>query len=131
MKQITTDTLSAKLANATLGASSGGAIAAPHFGTSSLEMTLYTLGVIISIIAVSYNECHVSKSETIPKLITKTLRYVAVGAFTYPTAYVYAGEQIWNYSAFKGLAGVIATLSIVMLLDAWLSGKSDKLRGDK
>lgn len=127
----TEDIVSTKLANAALSASTGGAIASPYFGTGSLEMTLYILGIIISIIAVSYNECHVSKSETIPKLITKTLRYVALGVFTYPTAYVYAGEKIWDYSAFKGLSGVVATLSIVMLLDAWVSGKSDRLRGDK
>lgn len=125
------ETISAKLANAALAASTGGAISAPYFGSSSGETILYVLGIVISMIAFSHNECHINKSETKWGMATKASRYVAVGVFTYPSAYVYAGNSIWNYSAFQGLAGVIATLSIVVIMDAWVSGRADKLRGGK
>lgn len=124
------DTITAKLANAALAASSGGVIAAPYFDISSGEMILYVLGFVCSMIAFSHNEHHVNKSDTKWKMATKAFRYIAVGVFAYPSAYVYAGT-VWKYSAFQGLSGVIATLSIVMLMDAWVSGKADKLRGEK
>lgn len=125
------ETISAKLANAALAASTGGAISAPYFEISSGEMILYVLGIVFSMIAFSYNECHVNKSETKWGMASKASRYVAVGVFTYPSAYVYAGNTIWKYSAFQGLAGVIATLTIVMLMDAWVSGNVNKLKGGK
>lgn len=128
---MTTDVVSANIAKVTLAVSSGATIAAPQFGSDMEEVILYVFGIVVSIIALSYNECHVSKSDSIWKLITKASRYVVVGMFAYPSAYAYAGTVVWNYSAFKGLAGVIVTLSIVMLMDAWIQGKSDKLKGGK
>lgn len=125
------DAISTKITNAALAASSGGAIAAPYFGSSREEMLFYVFGVIVSIIAFSHNECHVSRSATFWAKVTKASRYVIVGAFTYPSAYAYAGEAMWKYSAFQGLAGVVATLLIVTLMDAWVQGKSDRFRSGK
>lgn len=125
-----TETISAKLANAALAASSGGVIAAPYFDISSGEMVLYVLGFVCSMIAFTHNEHHIHKSETGWQMFTKASRYIAVGIFAYPSAFVYAGT-VWKYSAFQGLSGVIATLSVVLLMDAWVGGRADKLRGGK
>lgn len=125
------ETTSTKLINTGLAASSGGAMSAPVFSVGSGEALLYVLGLIISLIAFSHNEYHKNRSETKMQMITKASRYIAVGVFTYPSAYAYAGNSVWNYSAFQGLVGVIATLIIVALMDAWIIGKEKELKGDK
>jgi len=116
-----------KIANGLLAVSSGGVVA-PVFGIAQEEIILYVLGFVVSIIAFAHAETHKNKSETLLKMIINAFRYIAVGVFTYPTAYVYAGQKVWAYSAFQGLAGVVATLVAVALLDAWIVGKSEKLK---
>lgn len=124
-------TLSKMVTNTGMAAGSGGMIAAPTFNISSGEVILYVFGFMIAVIAFAHNEYHVNKSDTVWKAITKGARYVAVGIFAYPSAYAYAGHAIWDYSAFKGLAGVVVTLVAVALLDAWLIGKENKLKDGK
>lgn len=128
---MTTDLVSTNLAKVTLAVSSGATVAAPNMGSTKEELIFYVFGIVVSLIALSYNECHVSKSKSKWQLATKASRYVVVGMFAYPSAYAYAGQAIWDYSAFKGLSGVIVTLSIVVLMDAWIHGKTDRLREGK
>lgn len=127
----TANTVGSKLTNITMAASGGGVIAAPKLGASESEVFLYILGFVISVIAFAHNEYHVNKSDTLKQALAKAARYIAVGIFTYPSAYAYAGYKIWDYGAFKGLSGVIATLLIVALMDAWLAGKEKKLKDMK
>lgn len=124
------DAVSTKLASATMAISSGGIASSQHFNVSEQEIILYVFGFIVSVIAFAHNEYHVNKSDTAMQMISKASRYIIVGVFSYPAAYAYAG-YMWNYCAFKGLAGVVATLSIVVLMDAWVSGKAEKYRGLK
>jgi len=125
------DAISTKVVNTALAASSGGIVSSHHFNVSEQEVILYVFGFIVSVIAFAHNESHVHKSESIPQMISKALRYIVVGIFAYPAAYAYVGDNVWDYCAFKGLAGVIATLSIVVLMDAWISGKANSLRNRK
>jgi hypothetical protein len=125
------DAVSAKIVNTTLAVSSGGIASAQHFGVTEEEVILYVFGFIVSIIAFSHNEYHESKSESMMQMLSKALRYIVIGVFAYPAAYAYSGHAIWDYCAFKGFVGVVATLSAVMLMDAWLKGKVSSLRGGK
>ncbi|MDM5272069.1 hypothetical protein PGH07_07745 [Sulfurovum sp. zt1-1] len=119
--------LNAKVANGAMAASGSGMVVSPLFGAGTGEIVLYALGFLFSVIAFAYNEYHVNKSENKKQALSKAARYIGVGMFTYPSAYVYAGNNIWNYSAFQGLSGVVATLTIVALMDAWLIGRAKRL----
>ncbi|UFH59849.1 hypothetical protein [Sulfurovum mangrovi] len=125
------DAVSTKAVNTALAVSSGGIASSQHFGVSEQEVILYVFGFIVSVIAFAHNEYHINRSESMMQMLSKALRYIVVGVFAYPAAYAYAGHTVWDYCAFKGLAGVIATLSIVVLMDAWVSGKANSLRGKK
>lgn len=109
-----------------LASSAGGAINS-LFIVGDGDAFLYLLGVIMSLIALGHNETNVNRSKNKAELGFKTLRYVAIGVFTFPSTFVYAGSHFWEYTPFKALVATAATFSIVYLYDAWVRGKVKKL----
>jgi len=109
---------------------SGGLTTAGLFQWETPYLILMAIGFVISIISLVYNEAHGVKSTTRTKLITKGLKHTLLGVFFFPTAYAYAGLNIWAFAPFQAFVAIALTFSLVSLYDAFIEGKIKKIKGE-